>query len=551
MSKFITALYGRTSKDDPKRVTIEIQQQTLRVWSQNDQLVERVVDEYWDDGVTGKIPLWERPQGRRLVEDIKSGRIQSVAVAYADRFGRTLLDGLQAVKLLEDNGVKLVAVTDGWDSRRSDAPLYFQFRMMMAEEEHRRISQRMSDGKKRAMTRDEAPPGGPLAFGYHLDKRGHYVPDPVESAIVIEIFRMALEGHRFTEILEYIKSCGVPAGRKFQKRAEGSRPTVCRNHNGAAWHLTKVAKILRNPVYTGVRTWGSASFPCIPLVNKPTFDKVQLICADKARRFGIGKADPERGLVSGLFVCETCGSRFYHKSCISYYQGKIRDRYQMYICDSLRRRKNCRAKMIRVAHLDADIWKFVLSYLENPEKLIKKVLFSDTHLQTEASVLISQEADIVRQLELLELEVQEVWDLKNGKGLPLSFVSNELSRLNLRKEGLAAQLSQVRSQYAAMSLTRDETNSLISTLAQVRSELSEGVLSAQVKFDLVRRFIRSGSIKTEGSGRHKVATVSFQFLWGEGLTTQAPKVPIDWSNGSQGTREGSPPTLVKKLTYGG
>ena len=30
IKKFITAFYGRTSKDDPRRVTIEIQQQTLR-----------------------------------------------------------------------------------------------------------------------------------------------------------------------------------------------------------------------------------------------------------------------------------------------------------------------------------------------------------------------------------------------------------------------------------------------------------------------------------------------------------------------------------------
>src|SRR5262249_24562273 len=128
--RYPTALYGGTSKDDPSRVTTEIQQQALHDWSGRDPLVESVVDEYWDDGVTGKLPLWERPEVKRLLGDIQSGRIKSVAVAYADRFGRTLLDGLQAVKRLEELGVKLVAVNDGWDARRNDSPLYFQVRMI-------------------------------------------------------------------------------------------------------------------------------------------------------------------------------------------------------------------------------------------------------------------------------------------------------------------------------------------------------------------------------------------------------------------------------------
>jgi site-specific DNA recombinase len=192
--KFVTRLYGRTSKDDPRRVTIDIQRNTLRTWSLNDQLVEHVAAEYWDDGISGKLPLWERPEGKRLLADVRDGldrgEPQCVAVVFADRFGRTLLDGLQAVKILEDMGAKLIASNDGWDSRRNDSPLYFQFRMMLAEEDHRRICQRMEAGKQRAMDRDDAPPGGPLTFGYRVDCRGHFEPDPIEAPIVVRMFEM-------------------------------------------------------------------------------------------------------------------------------------------------------------------------------------------------------------------------------------------------------------------------------------------------------------------------------------------------------------------------
>src|SRR5690348_280394 len=122
-TRYVTALYGRTSKDDDRRVTIEIQQQNLRDWSQRDTSVESVFGEYWDADVSGKLPLWERPEGKRLMEDVNAGRIQSVAVVYVDRFGRTLLDGLQAAAALEKRGVKVVAINDGWDARRNDDPL--------------------------------------------------------------------------------------------------------------------------------------------------------------------------------------------------------------------------------------------------------------------------------------------------------------------------------------------------------------------------------------------------------------------------------------------
>src|SRR5262252_1307693 len=181
-----TALYGRTSKDDPRRVTIEIQQRGLRDWAGRDALVG-AVEEYWDDGVTGKTPLWERPQGRRLFESVKAGRLRCMAVMYSDRFGRTLLDGLLAVRELETLGVKLVAVHDGWDSRREDSPVYFQFRMMMAEEEHRRINQRTRDGKNRAIVRDGAPPSGAISFGYRMDSGGRLTIEPGEAAVVIHL----------------------------------------------------------------------------------------------------------------------------------------------------------------------------------------------------------------------------------------------------------------------------------------------------------------------------------------------------------------------------
>src|SRR5262245_1437455 len=225
--RYRTGLYGRTSKDDRKKVTIDIQKTRLARWAATDDQVAEVAGEYWDDGVSGKVKMADRPDGARLLADVKEGRLDAVAVLYCDRFGRTTKDGLIVADELEDLGVKLTCVEDGWDSRRNDSPLYFQIRLALAEEEHRRIGQRMRDGKSRAMDRDNAPPGGPLTFGYRMDARGQYVIDPVEGPVVIRIFEMALAGLSNFEILAWCQTLGLPAGRKFQRRAEGAEPVVC------------------------------------------------------------------------------------------------------------------------------------------------------------------------------------------------------------------------------------------------------------------------------------------------------------------------------------
>lgn len=52
-----TAIYGRTSKDDQRQVTIEIQKGGLRQWTEEDGEVDATdVLEFWDVGISGTIP---------------------------------------------------------------------------------------------------------------------------------------------------------------------------------------------------------------------------------------------------------------------------------------------------------------------------------------------------------------------------------------------------------------------------------------------------------------------------------------------------------------
>src|ERR687897_535641 len=89
------ALYLRVSSEEQReKATIKIQREFLDGYCQLHGL--EVAGRYHDDGVSGTIPLHERPEGRRLLEDAKEDNFQTVLVYKLDRLGRTQLGILDA-----------------------------------------------------------------------------------------------------------------------------------------------------------------------------------------------------------------------------------------------------------------------------------------------------------------------------------------------------------------------------------------------------------------------------------------------------------------------
>src|SRR5215211_3850940 len=100
------ALYLRVSSEEQRDAgTIQTQRDFLEQYRELYGL--EVVDVYADDAVSGTIPLHERPEGRRLLEDAKAGRFNTVLLYRLDRIGRKLLVVVDAHDRLEEASVAL------------------------------------------------------------------------------------------------------------------------------------------------------------------------------------------------------------------------------------------------------------------------------------------------------------------------------------------------------------------------------------------------------------------------------------------------------------
>ena len=78
----------------------------------------RLADTYVDNGKKGT--TFERPEFNRMMEDVKSGKINCIVVKDLSRFGRDYLEaGEYLEKIFPFMGVRFIAVTDGYDSLHS------------------------------------------------------------------------------------------------------------------------------------------------------------------------------------------------------------------------------------------------------------------------------------------------------------------------------------------------------------------------------------------------------------------------------------------------
>ena len=166
------ALYLRVSSEEQRdRETIELQRDFLEQYCNLHEL--EVTDVYEDNGVSGTIPVRERPEGRRLLEDAKGGGFGAVLVYRLDRLGRSLLVIADAHDRLEGAGVAMRSGTEPIDTSNPSGRLIFQMFASVAEFGWASIRQRTQAGLHRAIRNGKQL--GMIPYGYDIAPAGSFV----------------------------------------------------------------------------------------------------------------------------------------------------------------------------------------------------------------------------------------------------------------------------------------------------------------------------------------------------------------------------------------
>jgi len=107
----------------------------------------RVVKWYVDKGVSGAKPFTERPEAVRLLSDLELYKPECVVAWSIDRLGRSMLDTLNTILMLEARGVRVITIKEEFLQTLDPniRKLILSILSWVAEYERRRIRERQEE----------------------------------------------------------------------------------------------------------------------------------------------------------------------------------------------------------------------------------------------------------------------------------------------------------------------------------------------------------------------------------------------------------------------
>ncbi len=194
------AIYGycrvSTLKQANEGESLDVQRRQIEGYALMHGLaVDEIVVE---EGVSGSVPVEDRPAGGQLFAKLQRGDI--VIAAKLDRLFRSALDALKVVESLKTRGVKLHLLDLGGDiAGNGISKLFLTIAAAFAEAERDRIRERIGQVKADQKARGRYL-GGKVPFGFRRGDDGELVPHEAEQEAIRDMVAMRAQGRTLRAI---------------------------------------------------------------------------------------------------------------------------------------------------------------------------------------------------------------------------------------------------------------------------------------------------------------------------------------------------------------
>ena len=383
------------------------------------------VDGYVDEGISGT-SVKKREDFLRMVDDAKKRKFDLILTKEISRFSRNTLDSIKYTQELLSNGVGVHFLSDNINTFQPDSELRLTIMSSIAQEEIRKLSERIRFGYKRSVEKGIVP-GSNNIYGYTKNK-GKLVIDEEQAKFIRLIF-------------ETYVSENIGVHRLGFKLFDEYGVT---NYSGKPIAGTVIKNIIRNPKYKGYfcahkettvdyhdrkrkrfkrDEWivYKDNETCPPIVSEELWDKANEILDARSKKHDqIHKNNKyNKFAFSGLMHCYYDGATF------------VRGTYQIGKGDRSRRRKfwACNNYRIHGKKKTEGCNSPVIYYEELVEickKILKLILTCQDDLISEINDMISD----IRTKKDYKKEIKQVED----KTFKINNEKKELIMMRMRKE---------------------------------------------------------------------------------------------------------------------
>mgnify|MGYP005790136575 CR=1 FL=1 len=248
---YIAGLYYRLSQEDERQgesLSIENQRTMLRKYAEERGF--EIYGEYIDDGVSGT--TFDRPEVQKLLDDAKTGVINTIIVKDLSRFGRNYIEVGQYIDyIFPAFSIRFIAIQDNVDTENRDSNAMEMMPIMnIFNEWHAANTSKKIRAVLKANARDGKYHARKAPYGYVKSNTEKKTPiiDEEAAAVVKRIFEMRASGLSPHKIADTLNEEGILNPSRYCLERYG---VVGRRENVGLWSFCGVNSILQNPTYLG------------------------------------------------------------------------------------------------------------------------------------------------------------------------------------------------------------------------------------------------------------------------------------------------------------
>lgn len=426
---FKAGIYARLSNEASGEETLETQVYFLERFVE-DRADMVLAETYSDFGFSGT--NFERPGFLRLMEDAKRGKIDCIVVKDLSRLGR---DYIETGNLIENVfsflGIRLVAVTDGFDTGNGDGmgAMVASIKNLVNDVYSRDISRKIISAFRTKQRNGEFI-GLVAPYGYLKSKenKNRFVVDGTAAPVVRRIFRLYADGVSIDKIVRILDGDGIDCPRKYRYRIG---VTKSERYKDSRWGRSAVRTILTNRAYIGDMVqgkerqelcnnipkyhtdkseWIVAEDTHEPMVDRELFFRVQGILEERQREQAerreksLVSEHKEENYLKGYMRCGHCGKTFNLSQTMR--GGKVT---RVYYCRGYQTLRS--AVCMNKDRVDkAEVERFVLGEIKGCiRQMLKEGISVDGDMPAERESLEAEVRKAERELKGLDVKLADLY----------------------------------------------------------------------------------------------------------------------------------------------
>jgi site-specific DNA recombinase len=545
------AAYGRVSTEEQRdRETIKTQVEVARHRCERDGLP--IHDYYLDDGVSGTLPLEQRPEGARLLADARAGLFNVLVIYKVDRLGRDIIVTLSALREIHALGVTIISATETLDLSNPAGWAMAAVISAFGQLERENFLARSKEATDR-LAHEGVWLGGIVPYGYRVDGKDKGARlivsnDPIpgfrlsEADVIRLIYRMITrDGMKCQQIAEHLNALGIPPAYTRDERlllksdpfsllpaTEPERTTdaddVSTPVTGAApaspenkdplkgkrkertqgiWRAGRILNMAKNTTYKGVHFYGKRSAKpralierAVPaIVSEEEWEKAQMVL--RSNMVASPRNATRLYLLRGLIRCGTCGLNYfgtaYQKARgeVIYYTCSGKSMYRAHYGSTGCR---CNSKAVQ-GTLEDLVWDEVRGFICNPGDVLRELEESESQRPDAQVDLTTRIRQTEAALRAKAGEANQVVALYRKGLIAEDMLASQLEEVRREERTLQEEigrLATIAAQNQSFAYRSAQTTEL---LANLRTRMEEPV-SREMKRQLIECLVKSIQIET-------------------------------------------------------